>query len=102
MESGSFRNDKEGGGAEGDKEVIFTPQWFRYNGQAFREIGWTRPYLQTKGERMRLVQRMSGVLLSCLFLLAPGLYGGVYNLRIVTDASPDYHDLDGMIRSITS
>ena len=26
----------------------------------------------------------------------------VYNLRIITDSSPDYHDLDGMIHSIAS
>ena len=26
----------------------------------------------------------------------------VYNLKVVTDASPDYHDMDGMIHSITS
>ena len=30
------------------------------------------------------------------------LLASVCNLKIVTDASPDYHDMDGMIRSITS
>jgi len=30
------------------------------------------------------------------------LPASVYNLKVVTDASPDYHDMDGMIHSITS
>ena len=30
------------------------------------------------------------------------LKASVYNLKIVTDASPDYHDVDSMVRSITS
>lgn len=42
-----------------------------------------------------------------VILLAPGLWdtpalATVYNLKVVTDASPDYHDMGGMIRSITS
>jgi hypothetical protein len=30
------------------------------------------------------------------------LFAGVYNLKVVTDASPDYSDMDSMVRSITS
>ena len=30
------------------------------------------------------------------------LAASVYNLKIVTDSSPDYHDMDGMIHSVTS
>ncbi len=30
------------------------------------------------------------------------LSASVYNLKVITDASPDYHDMDSMIRSITS
>ena len=39
-----------------------------------------------------------------LFLCPCGtpLPAAVYNLKVVTDASPDYHDMDGMIHSITS
>jgi hypothetical protein len=28
--------------------------------------------------------------------------GQVYRVKVLTDASPDYHDLDSMVRSITS
>jgi len=40
-------------------------------------------------------------------LLAPGLrdtlvLASVYNLKVVTDTSPDYSDMDSMVRSITS
>jgi hypothetical protein len=42
-----------------------------------------------------------------VILLALGLWDSpvlatVYNLKVVTTASPDYHDMDGMIHSITS
>ena len=42
-----------------------------------------------------------------VILLALGLWdipvlATVYNLKVVTNASPDYHDMDGMIHSITS
>src|ERR1051325_9268595 len=30
------------------------------------------------------------------------VFGGVYNLKVVTDASPDYSDMERMVRSITS
>jgi hypothetical protein len=36
------------------------------------------------------------------FAQSASLYAGVYNLKVVTDASPDYSDMDSMIRSITS
>ena len=41
---------------------------------------------------------------SLIVLFSPGLIcrAAVYNLKVVTDASPDYSDLDSMIRSITS
>ena len=37
-----------------------------------------------------------------LGLGAVPVVASVYNLRVVTDASPDYHDMDSMIHSITS
>jgi hypothetical protein len=35
-------------------------------------------------------------------LLTPAALGQVTNLRVVTDASPDYHDMDGLVHSVTS
>jgi hypothetical protein len=37
-----------------------------------------------------------------LGLMPGGAAGQVYNVKVLTDASPDYHDLDGMVRSITA
>ena len=43
------------------------------------------------------------ILVTCIVLGFGGgvVLGSVYNLKVVTDASPDYHDMDSMIRSIT-
>jgi hypothetical protein len=56
---------------------------------------------------MRLAVRSTILTTILIVLPALGLWNipilaSVYNLKIVTDASPDYHDMDGMIHSITS
>jgi hypothetical protein len=38
----------------------------------------------------------------CLALVAAPLRGDVYNLKVVTDANPDYSDLDSLVSSATS
>src|SRR4051812_26062146 len=40
-----------------------------------------------------------GLIFGCFTAICPG---AVYNLKIVTDASPDYSDMSSMVRSITS
>ena len=35
-------------------------------------------------------------------LLCPCVWAGLYNVKVVTDASPDYYDMDSLIRSATS
>ena len=42
------------------------------------------------------------IILTILGMQDRHVSASVYNLKVVTDASPDYHDMDGMIRSITS
>ena len=42
------------------------------------------------------------ILGAILFAIAPGARADVYNLKVVTDASPDYTDMDSLIHSITS
>ncbi len=37
-----------------------------------------------------------------LLVLCQPAHAAVYNLKVVTDASPDYSDMNSMIRSITS
>jgi len=56
---------------------------------------------------MRLAVRLTRLTTILIVLPALGLWNiplsaSVYNLKVVTDASPDYHDMDGMIHSITS
>jgi hypothetical protein len=56
---------------------------------------------------MRLRIRSSVTIAAFIIFIVVGLcdipiQGSVYNLRIVSDSSPDYHDLDSMIHSITS
>jgi len=56
---------------------------------------------------MKLMVRLSTitiifVALPSLGLLDNSVLATVYNLKVVTDASPDYHDMDSMIHSITS
>ena len=51
--------------------------------------------------RPKLLNEFCLALLGVLLGGAP-LSAGVYNLKIVTDASPDYSDMPSMIRSITS
>ncbi|MBM3476219.1 MAG: hypothetical protein FJX75_23350 [Armatimonadetes bacterium] len=46
--------------------------------------------------------RVVAVLLLTLLPVGPWAVASVYNLRVVTDASPDYTDLDSMIHSITA
>ncbi|NPV49356.1 MAG: hypothetical protein HPY69_20620, partial [Armatimonadetes bacterium] len=48
--------------------------------------------------RMQLLTVLVAAAVSCS---CPTI-GAVYNLKVVTDASPDYSDLDSMIQSITS
>jgi hypothetical protein len=38
----------------------------------------------------------------CALLLAPPAAADVFNLKVVTDASPDYSDLPSLVRSATS
>src|SRR5688572_8104173 len=40
--------------------------------------------------------------LIALALFTTSLHSAVYNLKVVTDASPDYSDMESMIRSIAS
>src|SRR3954468_11670747 len=40
-----------------------------------------------------------GLIFGCFTAICPG---AVYNLKIVTDASPDYSDMESMVRSITA
>jgi len=42
------------------------------------------------------------IILPAVGLRDTPLFASVSNLKVVTDASPDYHDMDGMIHSITS
>ncbi|MBN2268986.1 MAG: hypothetical protein JXN61_00130 [Sedimentisphaerales bacterium] len=42
------------------------------------------------------------IILTAVGLRGTPLFASVFNLKVVTDASPDYHDMDGMIHSITS
>ncbi|UCE50492.1 MAG: hypothetical protein JSW47_10080, partial [Phycisphaerales bacterium] len=56
---------------------------------------------------MRLIACLTALTIILVVLPALGLWdtpvlASVYNLKVVTDASPDYHDMDGMIHSITS
>lgn len=49
-----------------------------------------------------LNHRVKFSVFALILLQAASLQAAVYNLKIVTDASPDYSDMDSMIRSITS
>jgi len=56
---------------------------------------------------MRLIVRLTTLTIILVILPAPGLWdtpvlATIYNLKVVTNASPDYHDIDGMIHSITN
>ena len=47
--------------------------------------------------------KVSILLLFALVLLSgPHVAAGVYNIKVLTDGSPDYHDLPGLIHSATS
>ncbi len=49
------------------------------------------------------MRRCSVLFLMCLFLIFGGAgFAQVCNLKVVTDANPDYHDMQSMIHSITS
>ena len=55
--------------------------------------------------RLRVRSRMTiavFVTLTVIGLCDIPIRGSIYNLRIVSDSSPDYHDLDSMIHRITS
>jgi len=56
---------------------------------------------------MKLIVRLTTLTIILVVLTAFGLcdipvLATIYNLKVVTNASPDYHDMDGMIHSITS
>ena len=54
---------------------------------------------ETPSQRIRFgIVLLSGAALFC----SPTLAAAVYNLKIVTDASPDYYDTTGVIHSITA
>jgi len=53
--------------------------------------------------RLRLRRPLSLTRTGLILLMLAGLVqAGVHNLKVVTDASPDYSDLPGMVHSITS
>lgn len=50
---------------------------------------------------MNPLPKILGVLLVALAAVSPAP-GQLYNLKVLTDATPDYHDLESMVRSMTS
>ena len=47
------------------------------------------------------LSRILGIAL-VMVLLCPCVWAGIYNVKVVTDASPDYYDMPSMVHSITS
>src|SRR5690349_9409374 len=52
--------------------------------------------------RLQLGALGIGALLTTLLCSVSPARADVYNLKVVTDASPDYSDMDSLVRSITS
>src|SRR5207249_4806027 len=69
--------------------------------QAPQSGRWSVPSTEGVPVFMQLLSRLTA-LAALLLLLAVPARAEVDNLRIVTDASPDYHDMDGLVHSITS
>ncbi|MBN2137972.1 MAG: hypothetical protein JW720_09205 [Sedimentisphaerales bacterium] len=58
-------------------------------------------FRNTAEEIRPVVRRLVFAAVAVFALCAVSVSGGVYNLKVVTDASPDYYDMESMIRSIT-
>src|SRR6266850_1095402 len=52
--------------------------------------------------RCSLIRAAAVVSAAAVLLFASLSSAAVYNLKVVTDASPDYSDMESMIRSITA
>src|SRR5687768_5148888 len=54
------------------------------------------------GDKGASMKRLAFIVCALLALAAPIGRGDVYNVKIVTDANPDYHDLPSLVHSATS
>src|SRR5687768_6868834 len=75
---------------------------FSFFAQAGKRAPEAKPLVLNRQSEHHRTMTFCGCLASLLLAAAVPISAAVYNLKVVTDASPDYSDMESMVRSITS